>query len=226
MTLHRKISSHASADRLHGHRHKGAYVALVLDGGYHELSPDGAWLLEPGDVVVHPPYHFHANSFTGRTSVLNFRLADRLSRQPEYLSYTVLRPHCCEDLLRTDSDLDALQATLVAAERVKAREPSNWVDMMAQDIVADSGVRISTLARRYSVTVEHASRRFRQRYLMTPSTIRGERRFRRALQLLHRTQHTLIDIAHMAGYSDQSHFSRSCLQITGLSPGKLRHKFF
>lgn len=225
MRIDPEVSCHAGTDQLHGHRHQAAYVALVMDGGYHELGPDGAWLLEPGDVVVHPPYHFHANSFTGQTRVLNFRIPDTLAREQQFQSYAVVRPRCSDDLLRKGADFAALHAALATADTLAAREPSNWVDLMAQDIVADSGVRIADLAQRYRVSTEHVSRRFRQRYLMTPSTLRGERRFRRALELLSRTRHTLTDIAHMAGYADQSHFSRSCLRVTGLSPGNLRLKF-
>jgi transcriptional regulator GlxA family with amidase domain len=89
-------------------------------------------------------------------------------------------------------------------------------------MLRDDFASVKDLAQTYSVTMEHASRRFRQRYLMTPSTLRSERRFRHALTLLQRTKHSLSEIAHMAGYSDQPHFSRSCQRITGFSPGKLR----
>ena len=40
-------------------------MAIVLEGGYEESSVDGTWLCEPGDWVVHPRWHFHANRFSG-----------------------------------------------------------------------------------------------------------------------------------------------------------------
>jgi AraC-like DNA-binding protein len=215
------ITTHSSPDQMHGHRHKRAYVALVLEGGYRELSADGAWSLEPGDVVVHPPYHFHANSFNGRTNVLNLRVPEALSDEEEFRSYSVMRPACDHHLLRA-GDVAAVREVLHQAEEVAPGEPCDWVDSMARDLATDFSARIKDLAQTYSVTMEHASRRFRQRYLMTPSTLRSERRFRHALTLLQRTKHSLSEIAHMAGYSDQPHFSRSCQRITGFSPGKLR----
>ena len=216
------ITSHTVSDQLCGHRHKGAYVAIVLDGGYDELSADGAWYVRPGDLVVHPQFHFHANTFRGNTRVLNWRIPGALSAHATFQTYQVIRPNGCDDLLSADGDLAALQEAMSRAEAVTAVEPGDWVDLMAQDLAANPCIPIANLARRFSVSPEHASRRFRQRYLMTPTMVRSERRFRHALELLQRTCHSLGEIAQMAGYADQPHFTRSCQQVTGLSPGRLR----
>lgn len=223
MIFESDITTHSAPDELHGHRHRRAYVALVLEGGYRELSADGAWSLEPGDVVVHPPYHFHANSFEGKTDVLNLRVPEALSDEEDFRSYSVMRPACGHDLLGA-GDIAAVREVLHKAANVPPSKPCDWVDSMARDLAANFSARIKDLAQTYSVTMEHASRRFRQRYLMTPSTLRSERRFRHALTLLQCTRHSLGEIAYLAGYSDQPHFSRSCQHITGLSPGKLRGK--
>lgn len=222
MILSSEITLHSSADTLHAHRHREAYVALVLDGRYEELSPDGAWHCEAGDLVVHPPYHVHANTFAGTTRVLNFYVPGPVSTEHELQSYAVMRPACPEDLMIAGRDIDALRETLHNATVVGASTSGDWVDLMVEDLVADSSARISDLARNYSVSPEQASRRFRQRYRMTPSSIRSERRFRRALKLLWTTSYTLSEIALMAGYADQPHFCRSCRKITGVSPGRLR----
>lgn len=225
MRIRSEVTSHSETDKLHAHRHFGAYVALVLEGGYSELSTDGAWALEPGDVVVHPPHHLHANCFKGRTKVLNLYIPDADDTSDEFQSYSVLRPSRSDEILRGRIGFDALREELRNAEKVNRQEPDNWVDEMASDLAADACIRIADLAKRYSVTIEHVSRRFRQRYFVTPSAYRIERRFRHALELLRLTQHSLSEIAQIAGYSDQPHFSRNCLEITGLSPGRLRRKY-
>lgn len=225
MRIRSEITVHSQTDELHAHRHFGAYVALVLEGGYNELSTDGAWMLEPGDVVVHPPHHLHANCFIGKTKVLNLCIPDEDESSDEFQSYSVLRPSCSDEILRKRIDSGALREELRKAETVDRPEPDNWVDAMARDLAADASIRIADLARRYSVTIEHVSRRFRHRYFMTPSTYRMERRFRYALELLRLTQHSLSEIAHIAGYSDHAHFCRNCMEITGYSPGSLRRRF-
>ena len=217
-----EITRHTESDRLHGHRHTRAYVALLLDGRYEEFSADGAWSVLPGNIVVHPRFHLHANTFGGTTKVLNWRVPDAISDHPVFQDYRVLDSVRCDDLLRPESDPDALLEVLSCSETVAAAGARDWIDLMAEDIAADPCASIADLARRFSVTPEHASRRCRQRFLMTPATVRSERRFRNALELLRRTSHSLSDIAQMAGYTDQPHFTRSCRQATGLSPGKLR----
>jgi AraC-like DNA-binding protein len=222
MILHTDISTHYGTDRLFAHRHADAYVAVVLDGGYSELSADGAWFCEPGDVVVHPPHHLHANSFKGRTKVLNLRVPLEYASYREFRSYSVVRPACCDEVMRAMNDPGALRQELCSAIPVGQQLPSDWVDAMARDLSANAELRIAELAKKYAVTNEHASRAFRKRYLMTPSELRSEGRFRRALELLHRPQYSLAEIAQLAGYSDQAHFTRDCSKITGSSPGKLR----
>ncbi len=216
------ITSHSVSDKLEGHRHKAAYVALVLDGRYEEYSADGTWCVQPGDLVVHPQFHFHANTFSENTKVLNWRIPCALSGHEAFQNYQVLNPGCPDDLLRSDGDVNALSDALALAEPAAVAEPDDWVDLMAMEIAANPGVSIAELARRFSMTPEHVSRRFRQRYLMTPARIRSEQRFRQAFGMLQRTCHSLGDIAQRAGYADQSHFTRSCQQVTGLSPGRLR----
>jgi AraC-like DNA-binding protein len=222
MTLHAEITSHSRGDRLFPHRHARAYVALILDGAYSELSADGAWVCEPGDVVIHPPHHLHANSFKGRTKVLNLQIPVEYTGCREFRSYSVVRPACVDEVRRAMNDPGALRQELCNAMPVGQQHPDDWVDFMAKDLTENTSIRIAELARKYSVTHEHASRVFRKRYFMTPSEFRSESRFRRALNLLRERQRSLSEIAQVAGYSDQPHFSREFQKITGTSPGKLR----
>ena len=182
-----EISTHSRTDRLCAHRHTEAYVALVLDGGYSELSADGAWFCEPADVVIHPSHHLHAKSFKGRTKVLNLQVPVKYASCNEFRSYAVVRPACSDEVMRAMNDPRALRRELRNATSVGQQLPNDWVDAMARDLSADAGLRIAELARKYSVTQAHASRAFRKRYCITPLEFRSEGRFRRALDLLRRT---------------------------------------
>ena len=48
---------------LQRHRHINGYATLVLAGQYKEYSADGLMEVSTGQLVLHPPYHEHANCF-------------------------------------------------------------------------------------------------------------------------------------------------------------------
>lgn len=216
------ITNHAVSDNLQGHRHTGAYVAIVLDGAYEELSADGAWHVASGNLVVHPQFHFHANTFSGSTRVLNWRIPAAMSAHEVFQTYRVMQPGCIDELLKSNGDLIALTESLFKAKSLTDKEPGDWVDLMGKDIASDPRVPIQDHARRFSISPEHAARRLRNRFLMTPARFRSEQRFQNVLKLLQRSCHSLGEIAQMTGYADQSHFTRHCQKVTGLSPGRLR----
>lgn len=147
MILHTEISTHSGTDRLFAHRHAEAHVALVLDGGYSELSADGAWCCEPGDVVIHTPHHLHANSFKGRTKVLNLRVPFEYASYREFRSCSVVRPACSDEVMRAMNDPGALRQELRSAMPVGQQPPIDWVDSMARDLSANSKITGSSPGR-------------------------------------------------------------------------------
>jgi AraC family transcriptional regulator len=68
-------------------------VALVLSGSYAETGPDGAWTCQVGDLVLHPPFHLHANRMSARGArVLNFVWPLASAQALAVSTYTVVRP--------------------------------------------------------------------------------------------------------------------------------------
>jgi AraC family transcriptional regulator len=49
-----------------------------------------------------------------------------------------------------------------------------------------------------------------------------ERRVQRALELLRDGDRTIAEIAHVAGFSSQSHLTANFRRVTGLTPGRFR----
>jgi len=73
---------------------------------------------------------------------------------------------------------------------------------------------------RLNLTERTAERRFLDHIGVSPRQYFRIRRFRSALDQLHRHgSTTLSDVAFDQGYSDQSHFTRSFREFTGLTPG-------
>lgn len=219
------ISRHSTGADARPHRHSDAYLALVLEGCYLETSVDGLWRCDPGDLVIHPPFHFHTNTFHRKTAVLNFQVDHRDAVRHGISEYTVVRPRHPDILLSHDTDVAEVLATLDTALPVKQDGLTGWVAAMASELANDPGQRVADLAERLSVSPEHASRKFGQQVTMSPAAFRSECRFKRAFNMLRHTDDSLSEIAHDCGYSDQAHFSRHALSVSGFSPRKLRDFF-
>jgi AraC-like DNA-binding protein len=207
------------------HRHQHAYVALVLSGSYLESGPDGAWQCSAGELVVHPPYHLHANRMgASGARVLNFELPThvdtRLGRST-YGIYALPDPGRLERLSRRDP-----YAALAEADAVKQRKPNNtsssWLDRLAETLVQTPDRPVALLARDTRCSQEHLSRAFRKRFGIAPAAFRREQRLRRALYFLAEGQRNLCDIALECGFSDQPHMTRELKRMTGLTPQRLK----
>jgi AraC-like DNA-binding protein len=214
---------HPARDSIGPHRHSAPYIALVLEGGYEEFSVDGAWSCQPGDLVVHPAWHLHANRFrSGRSRVLNFRQvswgASVLS-----LSARVWRPLDPGPLLRRGRvDADALAAVLSRSEPRTAQPPPARLARLATALKEGPERRVAALAGRLGMSREHAARSFRRHFGLTPRAFRAEARLRRALELIADPGVSLAAAAYEAGYADQAHLTRCITAATHTTPGELR----
>lgn len=70
----------------------------------------------------------------------------------------------------------------------------------------------------------HFARAFRRAMGSPPNRFIGELRFRRAQELLFRTELSLADIADCCRFSSQSSFTRAFRRQVGVSPGEFRRK--
>jgi AraC-like DNA-binding protein len=216
---------HARGDQLAPHRHSLAYAALVLDGAYEELGPDGVWRLEAGDLVVHPPFHFHLNAFQrGGARVLNFTLPHTNVHGLGAGAYKVMHLGDPARLAR-NAGAEALMEAMSNAREAAPALQRDWIDAMADALRADPRVHVGALARAFGVTPEHAIRAFARRFGMTPGAFRAEQRLRLALSALSDRIRSLAEIAASCGYADQAHFSRAVSAATGTSPARLRLQF-
>ncbi len=81
---------------------------------------------------------------------------------------------------------------------------------------------LSKLAEEAGVHPVHLSRSFRRFIGSTLGEYVQRLRLRRACELMMNPDLSLADVGYMASFSDQSHFTRTCNAITGLTPGRLR----
>jgi AraC family transcriptional regulator len=223
IAVHRSI--HESHAILGTHRHREPYVALVLSGSYVETGPDGAWTCKAGDLVLHPPFHLHADRMSAcGARVLNFVLPLEPTRAIALSTYAVVRPWRPERVEQTAQrdPLSALAEAIAEGEVCAPAAPSDWCGRVALALGNRTPLLVGLLARSEGISPEHASRAFRARYGIGPATFRAEQRLRHVLRLLVETRDSLSDVASRAGYADQSHMSRAVKAVTGLSPQRLR----
>lgn len=228
----RPLSLPRAEQTLHGagcvlatHRHHEGYLALVLEGAYEELSPDGRFRLGPGQLVIHPPFHVHGNRFgPAGARVLN------LPWRPEEFAasgYKAGRIEKLDPIIRC-AHRDAVEAAQRAAEMmVEEQEPPRpadlprWVarlaDSLREDVAAGERETVRKRARETDISPEHAARAFRRYFGVTPGAYRREHRARRALGLL-AAGHAPAEVAAECAYSDQSHLSREIRRMTGRTP--------
>ena len=217
---------HAGNSELPLHRHHEGYIAVVLDGGYDEVSPDGRFRCRVGTVVAHPRYHFHRNRFTDRGArVLNLPVPVDLRAT---LTYGVTTSTAAEAIVRL-AQRDSIAAARAAVEELAlglepAAGPPAWLaklaDRLRQDVADAAHVSVGDAAREVGVSAAHASRAFKEWFGLPPVRYRGEHRVRRAVFLLQDGMRP-IDVAISCGFSDQAHLSRELKKATGLTPGTL-----
>lgn len=213
---------HVVGERIAPHRHDLGYAALVLEGGYEELSADGAWKVEAGDLIVHPAFHLHLNRFETRGArVLNITLPHAAARSLDVRRYGILRVRDPDRLMRRAA-VDAVGEAMAEAAPRGMAPARDWLDRLALDLRAHPQRRINSLARHYGMSAEHVTRAFSRRFGMTPARFRAEQRLQTALQALQGSALSLAQIAVQSGYADQAHFSRAVLAATDMSPARLR----
>lgn len=212
---------HDRGDALPTHRHREAYAALVLDGGYEETSADGPLPSRPGVLLLHPPYHAHGNRFErSGARVINLVLP------------------ALEDVARVQA---RVVPNLREAMAIFQRAPERFAELCAASVpdtqspavpawqrgvvesLATSDRPIAEIAREWGVSAEHASRALSVSHGMSPQALRREFRWRRALALL-TTPAPLAEVAAEAGFADQSHLSRIVRAHAGLPPAALRRR--
>lgn len=212
---------HARDSTLPTHRHRAAYAALVVEGGHVETSLDGPRRCERGMLVLHPHFHAHGNRFSsGGARVLNLPLPAFYGGRSR-----VLRVHDLGEAQEVfQRDPVRLAALLAEAREVSDADVPlpDWQSAFAAAL-RDRDDAIGTIARELGVSAAHASRALAASHGLPPQRLRREARWQLALRLLHGDT-PLSQVAAIAGFTDQSHFTRLCTAQTGMPPAALRRR--
>jgi AraC family transcriptional regulator len=118
---------------------------------------------------------------------------------------------------------------LSSAARLSTRErfhsgPPRWL-LRARDALRAQFAqppRLDELGRIAGVSVSHLTHSFRKHFHTTPGEYVRHVRLHWAADELAATDRPLSEIAHAAGYCDQSHFTRELRRAFGVAPGEYR----
>jgi AraC-like DNA-binding protein len=200
------------------HRHRGAYAALVLTGGYEEAGDGGRWRVGPGEILIHAGFAAHQDRVGGTgCQLLNLPLS---TSPPADGAFAIADPDAIARLAETDPV--AAETALFDQPRVALTPQADWPDLLAARLDRLEPVRLSEWATDTGLAAESVSRGFRRIYGVTARRYRLEARVRQALRSLGGGKDGLAALAQDCGFADQAHLTRAVSHLTGRPPGRWR----
>jgi AraC-like DNA-binding protein len=197
------------------HRHRDAYLSLVLAGSYEETGDRGRIRVRPGDMLIHGAFDSHLNRFPAAGArILNLTLPDGIEPETGFA-----RPRDADEAIKLAERDPRAAAELLVATAMPARAHAlDWPDMLADALTADPSLPIGDWARGCGLADATVSRGFLQVYGVSPSTFRAQVRGRLAWRRIVEANRALADLAYELGFADQAHMTRTVRAITGQPP--------
>jgi len=203
------------------HRHRGAYLSLVLAGAYEETGDRGRIRVRPGDMLIHGAFDSHLNRFPAAGArILNLTLPDDVEPETGFAR----SPEMDQAIRLAQRDPRAAAELLVATAVPAHAHARDWPDLLADALTADPALRIGDWARERGLANATVSRGFQQVYGVSPSAFRAQLRGRLAWRRIVAAGQALTDLAYELGFADQAHMSRTVRAITGQPPRAWRAK--
>nr|MDQ3803042.1 AraC family transcriptional regulator [Acidobacteriota bacterium] len=230
------------------HRHeREAYFNFVLQGGFTEICGRRSYELGQSTLVFHAPGEVRSNQFHHQpTRLFNVRFDDEwLRRLPEQATILETSTRFTDGrliklaakLYREFTNIDAVSPLIIEGVTLEmlgeaARDswgvldsrPPRWLLRVKELLHAHfgEGLKLSALAEAAGVHPAHLSRAFRQHFGCTVGDYVRRLRVECACRQLAASHTPLVEVASAAGFSDQSHFSRTFKRLTGQTPAQYR----
>lgn len=202
------------------HRHGQAYAAIVLSGSYEECGSAGRFRVNPGDVLIHPPFDAHLDRFSNAGAcILNLTLPATAGMQ---MLGRIDDPDEIVRAVEHDWGAARVSASADALRRGGADGLAGRTGLAAA-IGPDLPIgRVGEWASEQGLSKEALSRGFGKVFGITPTAFRAEAKVQHALALMAQSAQSLMSIALAAGFADQAHMTRAVRTVTGVPPTRLR----
>ncbi|HWT03104.1 MAG TPA: AraC family transcriptional regulator [Pyrinomonadaceae bacterium] len=231
------------------HSHQSTYFCLVLQGSFTELYERGSRPCSPATLIFHPAGERHSDLFHTPARCFNLFMSlhwlERV-RQHSTVEYgpadfgSGLFTHLAMKIYREFRQTDEVSPLIVEGLMLEilgeaARPPikhlrgtrPHWLVQacrMLRDRFCEN-LSLSEIAGAVGVHKTHLAREFRRYYFCTVGEYVRRLRIEFACRQLSTSDATLVEVAHAAGFFDQSHFGRTFKQHTGMSPTQYRQTF-
>lgn len=231
------------------HAHELSHFCFVLAGNYKENISGKLFQRAPASLIYYPPDLSHAEEhFThGRHFLVEVDLKG-LEKVVDYggslSGPAILSSHSslwlAARMYREFSDRDGfsgLALESIATEllietsrqgtRRVERKPPTWLEKTKESLRENfpEPPSLDDLAKAVNVHPTHLARTFRRFERCTVGDYIREVRINYARQRMLSSNEPLVEIALVAGFADQTHFTRSFKRVTGLTPTEFRRIF-
>ena len=229
-------SDHRGSSSMRHHCHASPYVTIVLSGTYVEVRDAIPELCRSGTIVVHDAAEEHADRFASDTRCLNVELSREIGasslRGNVALDAALLRD-AVQRVVRSFYDsarelpdaVRSLQEALLQRSSEALPKRPHWLGHVIDVFPWAGTIPLREAAALAGVHETHFSRAFHRHVGMTANEYRVRSRVQLASKLLLTTTASLARIALTAGFSDQSHLTRTFRERLDLSPGGYRRTF-
>lgn len=243
-------TGYTAGQELPKHSHALSYLCMTVRGRYCETSERTTQQCAPLTLAFHPAGAEHRVYFdSGEARLFNVEVEEQWMKRlrecqmgmdhpvyyrggpPSWLAFRLYKEYKSMDTLSALMMEGLLLEIMVEASRSSVKEmkskPPDWLTK-ARDLLHDSFVQslsLKQIATSAGVHPVHLAVRFRKHYGSTIGDYVRKLRIDFACSQLVETDQPLIEIALAAGFCDQSHFSRTFKQITGVSPSEYRFAF-
>ena len=236
-----------SEGRTPRHSHECAGFTVVRQGQYSKTIGARSYECGPGMVTREPPGVTHAEVYRAATSSLLVevppsRFAELAAIGPVLHDPAVTRDRAVvREAMRALAEFAAqdsasslgLESAILAWVTAMARRPiavsrgrgaARWLERVEQRLTDDwrKAPSLGELAAEANVHPAYLASVFRKHFGASVSEYLRRRRVDWAAGALANTDTPLAEIAHSAGFFDQSHFTRVFLRYTGHRPGAYR----
>jgi AraC family transcriptional regulator len=238
---------YAPGQQVERHEHAFPSWTFVLSGSFEESFAREAHICQAGSVLSKPSTADHSNRYgaAGAHCLIVETLASEeagleLTRDvflaPRFYSGGVMhligrkihREFNADDGVRNLS-IQGLLIELAAASARRIRPDRRvtsrkWLNSVRDQLEAEfrAPPSLSELAATHNLHPVYVCQEFRAAFGVSAGEFVRRVRFEWAQRSLKDCSGSISDIAHLAGYSDQAHFSRDCKARTGMSPRRYR----
>ena len=234
---------------LPSHAHARANFCFVLRGCYEETCGRSSHQHVASHLIFHPAGQLHSDRHApAPVRLLSVELAperlEQIGRRSDVFSSGQAitggpAPHLCRRLHHEICQPDDVSSLAIeglvleilaalARESRRASEPPlpGWMRCVEELLRARclGAIHLGQLAAEVSIHPVHLARTFRAVYGCSPAEYIRRLRVEAASRHLQNSKRSLGEIAHLAGFADQSHLTRTFRRFTGVTPGEFRRQ--